>query len=81
MKTFNRTSLPSSIKYNGKEFKCNFDLSSEMIFNSITSKINQLKLSSKKVIMVNVLSRNLKNSSDLHNKPYKPSQWVFVSIN
>jgi hypothetical protein len=80
MKTFNKTSLPKFVNYNKRQYVCNFDLSSKKILQSITSDLDILKQSGKKVIFVNVLSRNLKDKTDLHGRQYKPSQWIFVSI-
>lgn len=80
MKTFNRTSLPKTIKYNNRIYSLNNSLSS-LIMQGITLKsyIDILKYTSNKVILCNVLSRNLKGKTDFHGLPYKPTQWIFIS--
>jgi hypothetical protein len=79
MKTFNRTSLPMTIKYNKRIYTRN-DTESSLLMQgiSLNSYINCMKLAGRKVILCNVLSRNLKGKTDLHGQPYKPTQWVFI---
>lgn len=80
MKTFNRTSLPESIKYNDRVYKCNATESSLFAQGiSISNYMLTLKNAGLKVVLVNVLSRNLKDKTDYHNRLYKPTQWVFIS--
>lgn len=80
MKTFNRTSLPESIKYNSRIYTRNDSLSNlNMQGISLKSYIDTLKYAGNKVILCNVLSRNLKGKTDLHGQPYKPTQWVYIS--
>jgi len=81
MKTFNRSSLPESIIYNGKIYKCNASESSLMAQSiNISSYLIALKRNGINAIIVNVLSKNLKGKTDLHGQPYKPSQWIYTSI-
>jgi len=61
MKIFNRASLPSKIVYNGSIY----------VFKILP----QSKRGDK--IVVKVLSSRLKDKTDLHGKPYQPSQWIF----
>jgi hypothetical protein len=80
MKTFNRTSLPESITYNSRIYKCNATESSLFAQGiNISNYILTLKNAGLKVILVKVLSRNLRGKTDYHNRLYKPTQWVFVS--
>jgi hypothetical protein len=37
-----------------------------------------LELAGNKIVLCNVLSKNLRNKTDLHGQPYKPTQWVFI---
>jgi hypothetical protein len=80
MKTFNRTSLPMTIKYNKRIYTRN-DTESSLLMQGICLKsyIDILKYAGNKVILCNVLNRNLKSKTDLHGQPYKPTQWIFIS--
>lgn len=62
MKTFKRTNLPENIRYNGEVYK--LDLSNDRQF--------------KKTVIVEVLSPQLKNRTDLWGKPYKPTRFYFT---
>lgn len=73
MKTFKRVSLPQQIKYNGKVYKVNIELSA---LYSI-GRTNKLPYNA---IKVEVLSRKLKSSTDVYNRPYKPSIFIFTPI-
>ena len=73
MKTFKRTSLPEQINYNGKVYEVNIELS---IWYSI-DKTNKLP---QDAIKVEVLSRKLKSSTDIYNRLYKPSIFIFTTI-
>lgn len=81
MKTFKRTSLPREIKYNGKIFTRNNDLSNDLALG----KTSIFKLSTltqpNPCILVEVLPAWLKGVSDLHGRPYKPTQWIFTAKN
>ena len=77
MKTFNRTSLPESIKYNGETYiRDNTNIYAN---DGIYRQIQTLKASGKKVIQVNVLSRNLKGKTSTFNKPYEPTKWLYTT--
>lgn len=78
MKTFNRTSLPESIVYNGKVYKCDAKASALVSGKKVFS-LGELGLIDKSVIFVNVLSKNLKNKTDLFGQPYKPTTWIFTN--
>jgi hypothetical protein len=69
MKTFNRSSLPEQIKYNGKVYK--------RIQRGITD--GPKDLTGRKLIRVKVLSTKLKGKLDLHNRPYNPTTWIFIN--
>jgi len=33
----------------------------------------------KRIILLSILSKNLRGKTDLHGKPYTPTKWVFVA--
>lgn len=78
MKTYNKTFLPDEIIYNGLSYTIDTALTHALKDNT-SERIIKLgaKETGKSVIMVNVLSNNLKGKTDLHGKPYKPSKWIF----
>lgn len=78
MKTFNRTSLPESITYNGKVYKVDIEASSAIMGKNWFS-LDTLGLVNKNCICVNVLSKNLKGKTDLFGQPYKPTTWIFTA--
>jgi hypothetical protein len=53
------------------------NLFDSQVNNLIIAEAKRLKLKYRKVA---VLSRNLRKSIDLHNRPYRPSIWVFVQV-
>jgi hypothetical protein len=65
MKAFSRTSLPESIKYNGRTY----------------TRVNNATdfFTGEKFIAVNVLSRNLRGKLDAHGKPYRATNHIFRS--
>lgn len=67
MKIFSRCNLPESITYNGKKY-----------VYLCGKHENKDKYIGKKCVQVNVLSRRLKNATDLHGNPYKPSEFIFI---
>lgn len=73
MKTFKRVSLPEQIKYNGKVYKVDIELSA---LYSI-GRTNKLPYDA---IKVEVLSRKLKSSTDVYNRPYQPSIFILTPI-
>lgn len=73
MKIFKRANLPEQINYNGKVYEVNIELS---VLYSI-GRTNKLPHDA---IKVEVLSRKLKNSTDIYNRPYKPSIFIFTAI-
>lgn len=79
MKTFNRTYLPETIIYNGEIYQRNTTVSNLNIQNiSLSDYVKTLKSTGIKVVLCNVLSKNLKGKTDLFNKPYQPTQWIFI---
>jgi len=81
MKTFNRTSLPESIKYNGLVYSN--DLTLANLCKSNNGKIIEtyVEINSfiehKNAVIVKVLPRNLKGKTDLYNQPYQPTEWIY----
>jgi len=75
MKTFKRTSLPQSINYNGETYTPNMTSSAQL---DTKREANKLKSQGEKVILVEVLSKNLRGKKDLYNLPYKPTKWIFT---
>lgn len=67
MKVFNRANLPESIMYNGFRY-----------VYLCGKHENKDKYIGKKVIQINVLSRNLRGKTDLYGNPYKASEFIFV---
>jgi len=63
MKTFNRTSLPEQIKYNG------------LVYTRNTGEIPV----GCKCVKVLVLQTILKTKRDLFGQPYKPTEWIYIS--
>jgi len=74
MKTFNRTSLPETIKYNGREYK--YSAKDSGIYSSCRSTPQNDRF-----VVVAVLSRRLKDVRDLHGNLYKPTQHIFIEAN
>jgi hypothetical protein len=83
MKTFNRTSLPESIKYNGEIYVNDVEFT-----KNCKNMLGEIKLTSvpvverlynKKAIFVKVLSSNLKGKIDYFNKPYEPTKWLYTT--
>lgn len=81
MKQFSRTYLPEYIEYNNEVYHRYFSCGSEGIatVNQLENRVKELKLRGCKVVICNVLSKNLRGKLDIHNKPYTPSQWLFVT--
>lgn len=81
MKTFNSVYLPDAIQYNGASYKANAAITSAMIANNTSLKIieNTLKKEGRKMVVVNVLSKNLKGKTDLHGKPYQPQKHIYTT--
>lgn len=82
MKTFSRTHLPEVVKYNGEEYRNDAYSSGALSAGSIrklSTIVSYNKLLGKKTILVEVLSSRLKGKTDAHNRPYKPTKWVFTN--
>jgi len=82
MKILNRSYLPKAIIYNGNIYTCNYAASSDIELRNKTDyyiKNEAEKITgSKKILLVNVLSRKLKGKTDLYGNLYKPSKWIFT---
>jgi len=82
MKTFNRTSLPETIKYNGETY------TNDLTFaNMVKTYCGKIMMGSveplatsqgKKAVIVKVLSSSLKGKTDLYRQPYQPTEWVYT---
>jgi len=72
IKRMSKTYLPESITHLGKEFK-------RVCALNIDGAAKELQANGNHVIVLSVLSKNLKGRTDLHGNPYKPTQWVFVA--
>jgi hypothetical protein len=81
MKTFKSVYLPDEIKYNGETYKANAAITSAKLANNTSLKTisETLKKENRKMVVVNVLSKNLKGKTDLHGKPYKPQPHIFTT--
>lgn len=80
MKTFNKTYLPSIIEYKGDFYKPETTLNSlRLNFTTESQFLNRMKEENKKLIICNVLSKNLKGKRDLHGNLYQPNKWYFVN--
>lgn len=80
MKNFYRTNLPESIKYNNLVYKPNAENSALLMQGiSLNNYVKTMQLAGFRVIICNVLSKSLKSKTDLHNNPYKPTQWIFLA--
>jgi len=75
MQTFNKTYLPDSVTYNGNVYTLEQACANE---HSSSLDAMDLMCKDKKVIRVNVLSKNLKGKTDLFNQPYKGTNWLFT---
>jgi len=81
MKTFSRTYLPETIKYNGEIYHKNAAISGAMNANntSLNTIAASLKKEGRKAILVNCLAQNLKGKTDLHGKLYQPTRHIYTT--
>lgn len=81
MKQFSRTYLPDEMKYNGETYKANAAITGAMIANNTSLKTIEgtLKKEGRKMVVVNVLSKNLKGKTNLWGQPYKPQPHIFTT--
>ena len=81
MKTFSRQFLPETIEIGADVYKVNIELSHGMRMNNTPKKAISatLKKDGRRAILVKVLSRNLRGKTDLHGKPYQPSEWIYTT--
>lgn len=76
MRTFNRTSLPESVNYNGENYILDVKLTS--LHHVLPREVSLTALNQKKkIVTVKVMNKNLKGKTDNHNQPYKPNVWIF----
>lgn len=73
MKIFNRSYLPDSIKYNGKQYM--YDAAATAQFEK-----HPHLLPFKNCIQVNVLSPRVKGVKDFHGNEYKPQVYIFSQV-
>ena len=81
MKTFNRNNLPEFIKYNKRVYRVNSNPVANKCLTIVSDDIvKTLELMlNKHIVIVNVLSKHLKGRTDLHDKLYEPTHWIFIS--
>lgn len=81
MKTFNKTHLPESIRYNGQTYTHNSAISAGMMHSGTSPQkvIEAARSTGKKAVLVKVLSNNLKGKTDLHGNQYKPTSHIFTT--
>ena len=81
MKIFKKTYLVESINYNGEVYTKNTVISSGMNASRTRPEkvLEALKTTGKKGVLVEVLSKSLKGKTDLHNKPYQPTKWIYTN--
>ena len=81
MKIFNRTSLPKIIIYNSRIYRLNSSVVANRCLTNVTKEtVETLECSiNKHIVIVNVLSNRLRGKSNIHNKPYEPTHWIFIS--
>jgi hypothetical protein len=81
MKTYKKTFLPDFIEYKGKTYHMNSSISSSMQLSKTKAKtvLKTIKTTRVKVVIVEVLSKNLKGKTDLYGKPYEPTKFIFTT--
>lgn len=81
MRVFSKTSLPDAIVTMGEIYKLNISMSSAMHLNNtrINTISETLRKEGRKAVLVKVLQKNLKSRTDLHGKPYKPTEWIYTT--
>lgn len=80
MKTYNRKELPREIIIKDKTYLLNLDATK--YFNSHNSPgLLKLEMATKNLFYckVNVLPKKLRVRTDLTQKPYNPSVWIFTT--
>lgn len=81
MKTFERTHLPETVKYNGEIYTYNATITAGMNQSNTRPEnvIKALKTTGKKGILVNVLQTNLKGVRDLRGNYYQPRPNIYTT--
>ena len=80
MKTFSKDHLPEKVLYNGKTFTYNHNLTIGWERNNTPLAHIQKELKKdggRQAVVVKVLAKNLRGKLDIHNQPYKPTEWLF----
>ena len=82
-KKFKKTYLPDSIDWNGDTYTRNSETTTGMenAGTDIRAIEKELRKQDRKMIVVSVLSSNLRGKTDLHGKPYQPSVHIFTNYN
>lgn len=70
--------LPDTLQFNGRTYKQHIAASALIEPKDFKKEKEQLKKQNYLVRTIQVLSRNLRGKTDLHHKPYKPTQWLFI---
>lgn len=73
MRIVNRTSLPHQIKLGDNIY--------ELDIHKTTCRRGAYPFDAKNCIQVDVLHKNLRGRTDLHDMPYKPTIWIFSKVN
>jgi hypothetical protein len=81
MKTFNKSYLPETVKYNGNTYTENTTITTAMNKSGTPAKqvLTALKSTGKKGILINVLNKRLKGVKDLHGNFYEPRPHIYTT--
>lgn len=85
MKTFNKDYLPETISYNNETYYNNTDvkytleIGKELSDTKLETINTNLKKEGRKMVIVKVLSKNLRGKTDFHGQLYKPTVWIFTT--
>lgn len=81
-KEFNRISLPESITYNGEVYTLDARVSAKASIDRTSMNAVQRDLKTKgiKMVVVNVLSKNLRCRTDLYGRAYNVQKHIFTNI-
>ena len=73
--------MPENIVHNGQTYYLNVAMSSGMTLNNTPLKhiSAELKKQGRKAVLVILTNENLKGKLDLHQKPDKPTEWLFTT--
>lgn len=81
MKTFNKNHLPDKIEHNGRTYTVNIPLTTGWgkSKTQLATIAATLRKEGRYAVLVKVLHKGLKGKTDLHNKPYEPTQWIYTT--